>query len=417
MSTTDNNDKYKLKRRGNGFYYVSWTIRKTTPSGRETSETKRVSTRTADRHQAERFRAQLIAGLEAPQVRELPTITELLDLYFEHHAIDIRSSETFKHNRKHLDGFFGLLTPREITSIKLKEYAKDRRKTKNAKDGTILREIGVLRTALSYAAGNDWIDAIPSLKSPISSPPPKRNWFTQEEVNTLISKAKSPHIQLFCVIAISTGARSGAILELKWSQIDLERKLVDFGIGHGNKRRTIAPMNNELFYALKEAQKLAVSDYVIEYHESPVHCVKKAIGRLCKDNNINGSAHVFRHTVATWLKMAGVDSEEVAALLGDTKETIERVYGHFDPKYLNKASTTIDELRGAKNTKLPTENYFWMQQSSAQNPVITMKIEDQYYLCGSDKPYKEEDLTILCNLIPQVHGTLFHRTTGNTQNT
>jgi integrase len=267
-----------------------------------------------------------------------PTIGYLLDRYRNEHGVNTRSLKTIDYNLITLKLFFGDLLPSHISNTLLVEYAKQR----NASDGTILRSLGILKAAIHYAEGNRWIDKQPQFTMPVKQPPPRDLWFTREEVSLLIEKAKSPHIQLFIRLALATAARSGAILDLKWSQLDFERKIIDFGRGYGNKRRAIVPMNDEVFDALREARELAQSDNVIEYKGMPVSSVKKAFARLCQDNRIEGSPHILRHTAATWLVMDGVPLAEVARLLGDSEKTVEKVYGKHAPDYLQRAVKSLN---------------------------------------------------------------------------
>lgn len=154
--------------------------------------------------------------------------------------------------------------------------------------------------------------------------------------------AKSPHMKLFIQMAVSTAARSGAILDLQWSQIDFKQRLIDFGRGWGNKRRTVVPINDELFESLMIAKELAQSSYVIEYHSKQVVSVKSGFRRLCKECGITASPHVLRHTAATWLVMDNVPLSEVARLLGDSEKTVEKIYGKHAPDYLRRAVNALN---------------------------------------------------------------------------
>lgn len=176
---------------------------------------------------------------------------------------------------------------------------------------------------------------------PVKSPPPRDVWLKREEVALLLGKAKSVHMRLFIKIAVSTAARSGAILDLKWQQLDFDQRLIDFGKGHGRKRRSVVPMNDDLYAALLEARELAQTDHVIEYNGKPTHSVKKSFSRLCKDCGIKASAHALRHTAATWMVIDGVPLSEVARLLGDSEKTVETVYGKHSPDYLRRAVKSL----------------------------------------------------------------------------
>lgn len=239
---------------------------------------------------------------------------------------------------KSLKPFFGDLLPEHISNRLIAEYAQSR----TVSAGTILRALGVLKAALHYAEGNRWIPIQPQFSMPVKAPPPKDLWLTREQVALLIQKAKPPHISLFIKLAVSTAARSGAILELTWDRIDFEKRLIDLGQGHGNKRRSIVPMHDQVYEALVEARELAQSDFVIEFMGKPVQSIKKAFARLCADCKIKGSPHTLRHTAATWMVMAGVPLSEVARMLGDSERTVERVYGKHAPDYLRRAVSALN---------------------------------------------------------------------------
>ena len=333
-----NTEKYRFWQHSNGTIYVVWNEPTEIAPGKFHTQTKRLSTRTTDWDAAEQFRAQFIAGLKNPALPPEATISVLLDRYRDEHAVNTRSLETIDFHIKALKPFFGDLQPCHLSNNLFKDYGKRR----GVSAGTLLRELGTLKAALHYAEGNRWITQQPQFIMPVSAPPPRDLWLTREQVRKLMDTAKSPHMKLFIQIAVSTGARSGAILDLTWQRIDFDRKLIDFGQGWGNKRRTVVPINDELFESLKTAKELAQSDYVVEYHNRQVASVKGGFRRLCKECGITASPHVLRHTAATWLVMDGVPLAEVARLLGDSEKTVEKVYGKHAPDYLRRAVNALN---------------------------------------------------------------------------
>ena len=312
------NDFYRLWQHDNGAWYIIWS-----PENEEKTSrgTKRISTGSSDRRAAEQYRAQFIAGLKNEPPKDEPTIAYLLRRYRHEHGVNTRSLKTIDYHVRKLEPFFGDLLPSHVSNNLLKEYVTHR----GVKDGTILREIGTLKAALHYAEGNRWIERQPQFIMPVKSPPPRDVWLKREEVAMLIEKAKSPHIKLFIKIAVSTAARSGAILDLKWDQLDLENRIIDFGRGFGNKRRSVVPMNDDVYEAIIEAKELAQTDHVIEYNGRPTRAIKKAFSRLCEACGIKASPHVLRHTAATWMVMASVPLAEVARVFGDSEKTVETV--------------------------------------------------------------------------------------------
>ncbi|MCL2473957.1 MAG: tyrosine-type recombinase/integrase, partial [Alphaproteobacteria bacterium] len=238
-----NNDTYKLWQHANGTYYVSWTVQTAFRS-----QTKRVSAGTTDRHTAEQFRAQYIAGLNNPVPKKEPTISYLLDRYNKERGAYMRAPEALKNGLLMLLPFFGNLLPSHITNQLFRQFAEEH---KNLSPSTIIRRLGILKAALRYAEGNRWIAPLPPLRMPVSNSQPRDIWLTRAQVAKLLDNAKSDHIRLFIKMAVFTGARSGAILELTWSQVDFENCIINYGKGWGNKRRAVVPINDELMIALQ----------------------------------------------------------------------------------------------------------------------------------------------------------------------
>jgi len=134
----------------------------------------------------------------------------------------------------------------------------------------------------------------------------------------------------------------GAILEAKWSQVDWDRLTIDYGPGHGKKRRAIVPLNPEVLQALKAAKELACSDSIVEFHGRALKTVKKGFREACKRAGLVGvTPHILRHSGATWMTADGVPLSEVARMLGDTEATVERVYAKHSPGYLKRAAGAL----------------------------------------------------------------------------
>lgn len=327
-----NKEKYRLWQHPNGTIYVVWTERDAT-SGTG-MQTKRISTGSTDWERAEQYRAQFIAGIENPAPPTEPNIGYLLKRYCDEHGPRTRCHDTIKFHLKALGPFFGNLLPKHVSNKLLLEYANS---CAHLKPGTILRQLRTLKAALHYAEGNRWIEPLPKFIMPLPAPPPRDIWLTREQVALIIEKAKSPHLKLFTILAVSTAARSGAILGLTWQQVDMEKRIIDFGRGFGNKRRAIVPINDVLYEELQNAKELAQTDNVIEFNGKKIACIRISFTRLCRENGIKASPHVLRHTAATWLVMDGVPLSEVARLLGNSEAMVEQVYGKHSPDYLRRA--------------------------------------------------------------------------------
>lgn len=179
---------------------------------------------------------------------------------------------------------------------------------------------------------------------------------TRDEARRLIAACREPHLKAFVMLGIMTTARSGAILEALWSQVDFERRLIDYGEGHGNKRRAVVPLNDELHTALSALRELASTDFVIERHGRQVTKIKKGFRAACDRAGLVGiTPHVMRHSAITWMVMDGIEWREISRLTGDEEETLKRVYGHHSPDYLKRATGALQLASPADKTALQVQ--------------------------------------------------------------
>jgi len=325
--------EYRLASNREGYWEVRWT---------EGGRTRSVSTRTRDRSGAAEWLDRFLAGRENPEPPTTPTILAILDAYrADREKEGVRSDHTLKNSCNQVAAILGKLLPEHLSQETIRRYANER-KLAGRLPGTVLRELGTLRAALHWAKREKWITTAPDFRMPVKQPAPRDRWLTREEAAALLGACTTPHVRLFVLLALSTGARKEAIAELTWDRVDLARGIVDFGMGHGNKRRTVVPISGKALDEIRGAFEVRTTGYVLEWGGRSAGDVKIAFGKACRRAGLERvTPHVLRHTAATWMVMAGIELEEVARFLGTTKEMIERVYGKHSPEYLKEAAAAL----------------------------------------------------------------------------
>jgi len=177
-------------------------------------------------------------------------------------------------------------------------------------------------------------------------PPPRDRWLTKLEAKKLLKATRAYHLKLFIKMALYTAARSGAILDLEWDRVNLETRRIDFNVPgrrRTKKGRVVAPINDELYDALLEAQKRATTDYVIEWGGHRCKSVKSGFRHTADRAGLKDvSPHTLRHTAATWMAQEGVSMWEIAGMLGHkNSRTTEAVYAKHSPEYLQNAAKAL----------------------------------------------------------------------------
>lgn len=292
-----------------------------------------------------------------------------MDAYIEDRRVEGKKVEKMKLQWNNLKPTFSHLQPGDVaTKMKVEgerrtlchKYALERSDAGRARD-TIQSELALLRTGLNWGERHNLI-----VKAPyVWVPPPGKGRdtaLTDDEMRNLIAALAELqwHVRLTILIAMVTGARKEAILELEWSRVNFENRTIDFNRGEERsildtsheKGRAVVDMTGALYDALLEAWewKTPGCPNVIEYRGKPVGDVKKAIRHAFLRAGIYRrfmGLHALRHTLATWAAAAGIQPERIQRILGhaDIKTTIGTYIGHKVGSLTEVAGVVSDFLK------------------------------------------------------------------------
>jgi len=269
------------------------------------------------------------------------TLNELYALYATEKAQEGKSIQRISAAWKVLSPVLGHLYPSYVS----KDVVADYLSTRAASRGTVLLELNYLRTILRWAYRNKYTKEEIFFKLP-SKPAPRSDYITKEQFTQLLTGTRYPHLILFMILAVSTGARSNAILDLSWDRVDFSRRLIDLRNpekARTSKGRAIVPITDTAYRYLLDAKKGAQTKYVIEYAGSPVRHIRYAMERISERAGLKVTAHMFRHSAAVWMAEGGVPMSEISQFLGHGSTSItERIYARYSPDYLRNAAKHLE---------------------------------------------------------------------------
>lgn len=296
---------------------------------------------------------------------EAATIGDLLDARLTDAEGRVVDSSNMKYFLGRLREFFGPMSPTSLNAELVKSYWRHRGSAVTA----CTRELEELRSAFLLAKRRGLIDAVPEIPMPAKRPP-RDVFMTQEEARRLLAAAISAHVRLFIWIGFTTAQRKGAILGLTWDRVDLDRGILDFQDptrAITKKRRATTRVSDpSLLTALREARKVALTEFVIEHNGEPVANIKKAFreaalraglfrwerSALVKRPlphtpirlNVWATPHVLKHSAISWLAEAGVTVDQISDFSQTSPATVRRVYRKVNPESLDPLA---DILAGA----------------------------------------------------------------------
>jgi integrase len=300
-------------------------------TGRTNGKQWRRSLGTKDRATAERRFRDL--KFERPG----ETIGDYLAQYLDEKA-GKASINAMRYAWKALEPTFASLRPDQVNRTICQEYARKRRGAGVA-NGTVIKELGVLKAALGWAKKAD--GAVFEMPE---APPPRERHITLEEFNTLLAACDLPHMKLFCLLGWYTAGRASAIFELTWDRVDFAKGQIRLSKGTGRQKgRATVAIADRLRAALLEAREARTSDYVVEWAGQKVGSVARAFRAACVRAKLDDvSPHVLRHSAAVRMVENGIPLAEVGQYLGHTDLKVTyRVYARFSPGHLKKAADAL----------------------------------------------------------------------------
>jgi integrase len=152
------------------------------------------------------------------------------------------------------------------------------------------------------------------------------------------------HLEPVVLLALNTGLRRGDLLNLKWSNVDLQRRQMTLIISKSSHARRKAgkrvdpvtlPLSSEAVDVLTRWQKQSTGELVFAGSTGKALTdIKKSFEALVKRAGIESFRfHDLRHTFASRLVMAGVDLNTVRELMTHSDIKMTLVYAHLSPDH------------------------------------------------------------------------------------
>ena len=339
----------------NGVYNVHWyeppTEEQKRRNPRAKGQTKRLGLRTRDPGEAQaRFAAFLATGYHKQTADGQLTVVAGLDLYDRHVEENVVDKKRARVVIRHLAEFFGDMPFSEVGIAECESYTEARLKGEINGSAvgrtTAHRELVVLRAAAHYARKRKLIslDKMPTFEFPAKYEARKVSWFTKDELAELLRRAEGK-LRDLVVLTYAWGARRASVERLETCQVHLDTALVRLQkVGQKVTNRPEVPIYPEIRETLERLVREAEDG---RWLFGPRYDCHFSFSKLCRDCGFEKHRqhpHMLRHSRATHMLMDGESIYDVAALLGDSPLTIQKVYGHHSVAVL--ASKGVPLLRG-----------------------------------------------------------------------
>lgn len=311
------------------------------------------------RHLAEQARNKIAMGEDPAQTRAaqraVPTFAAFIqDQYIPYIKTYKRSWDTdVSLLKNHLLPRFGNMHLDEITRLDIQKVHIDRRAS-GAAPGSANRLLILMRYVFNLAI--KWevpgVKANPSKDIPLMEENNKlERYLTQDEAHRLydaVCGSENPMLRFIMPMLLMTGARKKEVLNARWEDFDLERRLWRVPISKTGKARHV-PLSNGVLKLLANLPRAGRCPYLFPNPATG----KPYVSAFCAWNTARKNAglpkvrmHDLRHSFASFLINGGRSLYEVQRILGHTQSKTTQRYAHLRHDTLLDAADAATEAMG-----------------------------------------------------------------------
>jgi integrase len=272
-----------------------------------------------------------------PEKRDVRKLSQLVDLWHEHHGIGLRAGlETYR-SLKAVCKAIGDPLANEFSAEIFTQY-RTRRIANGTSANSMNHEHAYLRSVFNELSRLGLWKRENSLKllRPFKLQERELSFLKQEEIKTLLAEldnSKNVHLGLIARICLATGARWGEAEKLRIQQV--RRGSIQFAGTKSGKVRNV-PISADLETLLCTHHKqVGIGDSLFTSSRS-AFAVALALARTNLKLEPGQMTHVLRHTFASYFIMATNDILSLQKILGHSDLKMTMRYAHLAEGHLDK---------------------------------------------------------------------------------
>jgi len=270
-----------------------------------------------------------------PAKRDLRKLSNLVDLWYEHHGSGLRAGKNTYSRLRHLCAALGdpladKFTP-EIFAIYRRKRMDDGISQNNLnREHSYLRSVFNELSRLGYWKAENPLGNIRQFKIQEK----ELTYLIDDQIHRLLAElevGRNADALTITKICLSTGARWSEAEELRISQIN--RGMLQFSLTKSGKNRAV-PIDDDLH---AELVRIARTSLTGRLFKSSSAAFRSAIERSDIQLPAGQLTHVLRHTFASHFMMNGGNILTLQRILGHSSLAMTMRYAHLAPEHLMEA--------------------------------------------------------------------------------
>ncbi len=231
----------------------------------------------------------------------------------------------------------------KLTTEQVKAYVRDRLKA--VKPGTVNRELGMLHRAfqLGYQHEPPLVGRVPSFPK-LQEGEPRKGFLKPELYRKLLIELPED-LRLLFVIAYHVGLRKGALLRIKWSQVDLNASCIWMEGKKANRKPepVAVPIYGDMARFIETQPR--DSEYLLARGSKPIKDFRESWSLACARAGVPGLLfHDLRRTAVRNLRRAGVAESVIMKITGHRTRGVFERYNITDQTDTQEAGRMAEEF-------------------------------------------------------------------------
>jgi integrase len=218
-------------------------------------------------------------------------------------------------------------------------------------EATVNRYLAALSHALTIAVNEwEWLDDSPMRKvRKLKESRGRVRFLSEDERKLLLSACKDrndSNLYTIVVLALSTGARKGEILNLRWKDVSFSRKVITFEETKNDERRSVPLVGHayELVNEMATVRRIDTDYLFPSTGGSKSLDIRYAFEAAVKQAGLpDFRFHDLRHSAASYLAMNGASLAEIAEILGHKTLQMVKRYAHLTEQHTAEVVSSMNE--------------------------------------------------------------------------
>lgn len=237
----------------------------------------------------------------------------------------------------------------QLEPAKLKQYVRTKAHLGHSSRSNMLC---TLRTFYRWAVEQEYISVSPAvgLKTP-RRPHPLPRALTLDQVRQVVAHVRAcegrtaRRDEALILTALYTGLRACELARLRWHDVDLSAGVINIALSKMGKGRSV-PIHGDLVKQLRSwrAEQAGADHwpcFSLDGESLVAARAGKVAARVSSASGVRFTAHILRHTFATWSLRKSGNLYAVSKTLGHAQVAQTEIYVSADPELLRAAVRSL----------------------------------------------------------------------------